>query len=112
MKYDTTATVKRPRTTPTIPLTKPTKYNTHDQDYIEEVVPIVKCEPSDPTPSTVLPTPIQTVVQQEQSMTMYQEQSQEMQGNMMSQYEENYAGEYDAEYGDGVYYTNMGAGER
>merc|ERR1719154_999327 len=74
---------------------------------IEEIVPVVKSEPRDHTP-TVVATPIQPMVQ-EQTMAMYDDGSQQMESNMMmtehdtEHYDDNYGGEYEGHYGDQSY---------
>jgi len=112
-EYDTTPTAKRPRPIPPVPRVLPQQ----DND-IEEIVPVVKSEPRDHTP-TVMATPIQPLVQ-EQSMAMYDDGSQqvEMGGSMMmsehdtEQYDENYEGEYEGHYGHGDQsYDSGGQGE-
>jgi len=110
-EYDTTPTAKRPHPTPAVPriLPQPVPVSQQDDD-IEELVPVVKSEPRDPTPA-VITTPIQPVVQ-EQSMAMYDDGSQQMQGSMMmttdtEQYDDNYGGEYEGQYGDAGYDSSM-----
>ena len=109
-EYDTAPTVKRPRPTPAVPRILPQPLAQQDDD-IEELVPVVKSEPRDPTP-TVMTTPIQPVVQ-EQSMTMYDDGSQQMQDSMMmttdtDQYDDNYGGmQYEGQYGDAGYDSSM-----
>jgi len=108
-EYDTTPTAKRPHPTPAVPRILPQPVPQQDDD-IEELVPVVKSEPRDPTPA-VMTTPIQPVVQ-EQSMSMYDDGSQQMQGSMMmttdtEQYDDNYGGEYEGQYGDAGYDSSM-----
>ena len=109
-QYETNLTAKRPRPTPAVPKILPQSVAQEDDD-IEELVPVVKSEPRDPTP-TVMTTPIQPVVQ-EQSMTMYDDGSQQMQDSMMmttdtDQYDDNYGGmQYEGQYGDAGYDSSM-----
>jgi len=102
----TTPTVKRPRPTPTVSRTIPQPLSQQDDD-IEEIVPVVKSEPRDLTP-TVMATP----VVQQQSMAMYNEGSQQMGDSMMmtmdtEQYDDSYGGEYEGQYEDQGYDTSM-----
>jgi len=103
--FDTASTAKRPRPIPPAPRSIPQSVTQQDDD-IEEIVPVVKSEPRDPTP-TVMATPIQPMVQ-EQTMAMYDDGSQQMEGDMMTehdgeQYDDNYGGEYEGQYGDQSY---------
>jgi len=110
-EYDITPTVKRPRATPSTTRIIPQPLAQHDED-IEEIVPVVKSEPSDP-----VATPIQSVVQsqpveQQQTLAMYDDGSQQMQASMMEQYDDNYGEEYDGQFVDDQGYDTsmMGTG--
>jgi len=70
-------------------------------DDIEEIVPVVKSEPSEHNPTVMNST--SNMVEQQQSMAMYEDRSHMM---SMEQYDENYAGEYDGHY-DQNYDTSM-----
>jgi len=114
---------KRSRPTPPQPrASQQPAVQQHDED-VEEILPVVKSEPRDSTPTTqhVLPPPTQPVVQaqhQEQNMAMYDDGSQQM--TMESeQYDESYGGDYDGQYGDQSYegegaggHEAAGAGDR
>jgi len=111
--------LKRPRPTPPQPrVSQQPVVQQHDDD-VEEILPVVKSEPHDSTPTTqhVLPPPTQPVVQvqqQEQNMAMYDDGSQQMGAGMMmtmetEQYDESYGGDYDGQYGDQSY-EGEGAG--
>jgi len=65
-----------------------------DDDDIEEIVPVVKSEPSENTPAVINT----NMLEQQQSMAMYDDRSQMM---GMEQYDENYVGEYDGHYDQG-----------
>jgi len=108
--HDTPPVPKRPRPTPPVPpriTPQPVEQITDD---IEVIVPVVKSEPRDSTP-TVMATPmVQQQMEQEQTMAMYDDRSQQMQDTMMEQYDDNYGGEeYDGQYVDnqGYHDTNM-----
>jgi len=112
-EHDISPAVKRPRPTPPAPRINPQPV-TRQEDDIEVIVPVVKSEPHDPTPS-IMATPIQPVVQpvvQQQTLAMYDDGSQQMQGSMMEQYDDNYGGEYDGQFVDDQGYDTsmMGAG--
>jgi len=104
-EYEQNPTLKRLRPNPpAAPRILP--QSRAQQDDIEEILPVVKSEPREPTP-TVMATPIQPMVQ-EQTMAMYDDGSQQMEGNMMTendteQYDDNYGGEYEGQYGDQSY---------
>ena len=105
----TTPTPKRPRPAPTVSRTIPQSLS--QQDDIQEIVPVVKSEPRDPTP-TVMATTIPHQVEQQQSMAMYNEGSQQMGDSMMmtmdsEQYDDSYGGEYEGHYEDQAYDTSM-----
>ena len=70
-------------------------------DDIEVIVPVVKSEPHDTTP-TVQPT-IQPMV--EQTMAMYEDGAQ--QDTMVEQYDDHYGGGYDEQFVDQGYDTSM-----
>eukprot|EP00091_Calanus_sinicus_P003568 TRINITY_DN13741_c0_g1_i1.p1 TRINITY_DN13741_c0_g1~~TRINITY_DN13741_c0_g1_i1.p1 ORF type:complete len:244 (-),score=63.13 TRINITY_DN13741_c0_g1_i1:78-809(-) len=99
----TTATAKRPRPTPTVTSTIPQQLSQPDDD----IAPVVKSEPRDPTP-----TMISAPVVQQQSMAMYNEGSQQMGDSMMmtmdtEQYDDSYGGEYEGHYEDQTFDTSM-----
>ena len=109
---DHTSSVKRPRPSPT-PLPKTNHPVAQQEEEIEEIVPVVKSEPHDPSP-IMMTAPIQPVVEQEQSMAMYNDRSQ-MGGSMMTsmdteQYDESYEGDYAGQYGEESYDGHQGVG--
>eukprot|EP00092_Neocalanus_flemingeri_P001417 GFUD01001513.1.p1 GENE.GFUD01001513.1~~GFUD01001513.1.p1 ORF type:complete len:332 (+),score=74.33 GFUD01001513.1:302-1297(+) len=104
--YDPTPAAKRPRPTPPIPRIIPQPAAQQDDHDIEEIVPVVKSEPRDPTP-ILMTAPIQPVVPpMEQTMAMYDDGSQQMQGST-EQYDDNYAEEYEGQYGDQSYDSSL-----
>jgi hypothetical protein len=108
---DNTSSVKRPRPSPTLP--KTTHPVTQQEEEIEEIIPVVKSEPRDPSP-IMMTAPIQPVVQQQQSMAMYNDRSQ-MAGSMMTsmdteQYDDSYEGDYAGQYGEESYDGHQGVG--
>eukprot|EP00092_Neocalanus_flemingeri_P001394 GFUD01001487.1.p1 GENE.GFUD01001487.1~~GFUD01001487.1.p1 ORF type:complete len:334 (+),score=82.16 GFUD01001487.1:143-1144(+) len=111
-EYDPTPASKRPRPTPPIPRIIPQPAAQQEDHDIEEIVPVVKSEPRDPTP-ILMTAPIQPVVPpMEQTMAMYDDGSQQIQGSMMmttdtEQYDDNYAEEYEGQYGDQSYDSSM-----
>jgi len=86
---------KRPRPTPPPPA--PRASYPHPEDDIEVIVPVVKSEPRDTTPS--MQATNQNIVQQEQVMAMYDVTQQ--QDTMMEQYDDNYGGDYVEQYDQG-----------
>eukprot|EP00092_Neocalanus_flemingeri_P020463 GFUD01022168.1.p1 GENE.GFUD01022168.1~~GFUD01022168.1.p1 ORF type:complete len:334 (-),score=101.02 GFUD01022168.1:6-1007(-) len=114
-EYDPTPASKRPRPTPPIPRIIPQPAAQQEDHDIEEIVPVVKSEPRDPTP-ILMTAPIQPVVPpMEQTMAMYDDGSQQMQGSMMmttdtEQYDDNYAEEYEGQYGDQSYDSSLVSG--
>merc|ERR1712115_163082 len=85
--------VKQARPSSSAPRILPQR-TAEDDDDIEEIVPVVKSEPSENTPAVINT----NMVEQQQSMAMYDDRSQMM---GMEQYDENYAGEYDGHYDQG-----------
>jgi len=94
---------KRPRPSPSVSRILPKPVAEQDDD-IEEIVPIVKSEPREPTPAVMTTTP--TLVVQQQSMTMYEDESQMMTTMDTEQYDDSYA-EYDEQYAEQGYENSM-----
>ena len=95
---------KHHRSAPSVQRVIPKPVAVEDDD-IEEIVPIVKSEPRDPKPSSVMTTTPNLDVQQ-QSMTMYEDESQMMTTMDTEQYDDSYA-EYDGQHGDQGYDNSM-----
>ena len=94
---------KRPRPSPSVSRILPKPVAERDDD-IEEIVPIVKSEPREPTPAVMTTTP--NLVVQQQSMTMYEDESQMMTTMDTEQYDDSYA-EYDEQYAEQGYDNSM-----
>jgi len=101
--HDIVLASKRVQTSLNAPASRSIVQPVARNEHFEEVVPVVKSEPGNSPHPTVQSLPVQSLVQQEQSMAMYDEGSEQM----MSQYDDSYGVEYDGHYGGGGFDSSM-----